>query len=159
MAWVGSSSIHERQDARYAMAAAELSAATGKPILVASELAVADPENPGSGDGAGHRPAVLPQRQSGGRRPRTLVARRQAPPAPRQCISVSPRSAGRSPLLALAAIVVLPALALFGLWRFADGQDGETVESLPPTTRRHGRAAAPTPVLNTPLLSFRRIPG
>ena len=38
---------HERQDARYATAAAELSAATGKPILVASELAVADPENPG----------------------------------------------------------------------------------------------------------------
>ena len=38
---------HERQDARYASAAAELSVATGKPILVASELAVADPENPG----------------------------------------------------------------------------------------------------------------
>ena len=38
---------HERQDARYATAAAELSATTGKPILVASELAVADPENPG----------------------------------------------------------------------------------------------------------------
>ena len=39
--------FHERQDARYATAAAELSAATGKPILVASELAVADPDNPG----------------------------------------------------------------------------------------------------------------
>ncbi len=38
---------HERQDARYATAAAELSTTTGKPILVASELAVADPENPG----------------------------------------------------------------------------------------------------------------
>ena len=38
---------HERQDARYAAAAAELSNETGKPILVASELAVADPDNAG----------------------------------------------------------------------------------------------------------------
>ncbi len=38
---------HERQDARYATVAAELSATTGKPILVASELAIADPDNPG----------------------------------------------------------------------------------------------------------------
>ena len=39
--------FHERQDARYAQAAADLSEATGKPILCASELAVADPANPG----------------------------------------------------------------------------------------------------------------
>lgn len=39
--------FHERQDARYARAAAELSEATAKPILVATELAVADPSNPG----------------------------------------------------------------------------------------------------------------
>jgi acetyltransferase len=39
--------FHERQDARYATAAAELSDATGKPILVASELAIVDPDNPG----------------------------------------------------------------------------------------------------------------
>ena len=38
---------HERQDARFARAAADLSAATGKPILVATELATADPSNPG----------------------------------------------------------------------------------------------------------------
>ena len=38
---------HERQDARFAEAAAELSTETGKPILVATELAVADPLNPG----------------------------------------------------------------------------------------------------------------
>ena len=38
---------HERQDRRFAEAAAELSAATGKPILVATELAVADPDNAG----------------------------------------------------------------------------------------------------------------
>lgn len=38
---------HERQDARFAEAAHELSLATGKPILVATELAVADPDNSG----------------------------------------------------------------------------------------------------------------
>jgi acyl-CoA synthetase (NDP forming) len=38
---------HERQDERFARAAAEVSNATGKPVLTATELAVADPENPG----------------------------------------------------------------------------------------------------------------
>lgn len=38
---------HERQDARFAQAAHDLSLHTGKPILVATELAVADPNNPG----------------------------------------------------------------------------------------------------------------
>ena len=40
-------SFHERQDARYAEVAAEISERTGKPILVATELAVADPRNAG----------------------------------------------------------------------------------------------------------------
>jgi acetyltransferase len=38
---------HERQDARFAQAAADISAAAGKPILTATELAVAAPDNPG----------------------------------------------------------------------------------------------------------------
>lgn len=38
---------HERQDRRFAEAAHELSVATRKPILVATELAVADPDNAG----------------------------------------------------------------------------------------------------------------
>ena len=38
---------HERQDERFAEAAHELSIRTGKPILVATELAVADPANAG----------------------------------------------------------------------------------------------------------------
>ena len=38
---------HERQDVRFAEAAHEISLATGKPILTATELAVADPSNPG----------------------------------------------------------------------------------------------------------------
>jgi len=38
---------HERQDSRFAQAAHELSETTGKPILVATELAIADPLNAG----------------------------------------------------------------------------------------------------------------
>ena len=38
---------HERQDARFAQSAHDLSVATGKPILLATELAVADPNNSG----------------------------------------------------------------------------------------------------------------
>jgi acetyltransferase len=38
---------HERQDRRFAEAAAELSQSSGKPILCATELGVADPTNPG----------------------------------------------------------------------------------------------------------------
>jgi acetyltransferase len=38
---------HERQDSRFAQAAHDLSLSTGKPILVATELAVADPNNAG----------------------------------------------------------------------------------------------------------------
>jgi acyl-CoA synthetase (NDP forming) len=38
---------HERQDARFAAAAAEISEVTGKPILTATELAIADPANAG----------------------------------------------------------------------------------------------------------------
>ena len=39
--------FHERQDRRYAEAIVEASAATGTPILAASELAISNPENPG----------------------------------------------------------------------------------------------------------------
>jgi acyl-CoA synthetase (NDP forming) len=38
---------HERQDARFAQAAAEASERHGKPVLTATELAVADPSNAG----------------------------------------------------------------------------------------------------------------
>jgi acyl-CoA synthetase (NDP forming) len=40
-------SYHERQDARFAQAAADLSTTSGKPILTATELAIADPDNAG----------------------------------------------------------------------------------------------------------------
>lgn len=40
-------SFHERQDARYAQAAVDVSRATGKPVLCVTELAIADPDNAG----------------------------------------------------------------------------------------------------------------
>lgn len=40
-------SYHEKQDERYAMTAREVSNKYGKPILIATELAVADPQNAG----------------------------------------------------------------------------------------------------------------
>ena len=39
--------FHERQDERYARAVADISARTGTPIVVATELANARPDNPG----------------------------------------------------------------------------------------------------------------
>jgi acyl-CoA synthetase (NDP forming) len=39
--------FHQRQDRRFAQTAAEVSQASGKPVLTATELAVADPDNPG----------------------------------------------------------------------------------------------------------------
>ena len=56
---------HERQDARFAEAAAELADRTGKPILTATELAVADPGQPRAGHRPRHRAAVLPDRPTG----------------------------------------------------------------------------------------------
>lgn len=40
-------SFHERQDTRYAEAVVNASAASGTPVLAATELAIADPTNPG----------------------------------------------------------------------------------------------------------------
>ena len=67
------------------------------------------------------------------------------------------RSGG--PLAALVAVLALPALALFGLWRFADGRTASTDTSMPPTTLTAPTTDAPAAALTTPLLSFRRVPG
>ena len=69
------------------------------------------------------------------------------------------RSSSTNPLVALAAIVLLPALALAGLWRFASGQDGGDTEPVPTTAPGAPAPPAPGPPLSTPLISFRRVPG
>ncbi len=61
-----------------------------------------------------------------------------------------------NPVVVLVAVALVPALALFGLWRWADGQAGD--DDPPPSTTSIVAAAA-APALGTPLLSFRRSPG
>ena len=92
---------HERQDARFAAAADELSRLTGKPILTATELAVADPANAGpatvratgrlcyaSADRAvtalGHLYRDARHRARRGEPPMTSRARTGGPPADRR---------------------------------------------------------------------------
>lgn len=58
------------------------------------------------------------------------------------------------PLIVLAIIALLPALALFGLWRSTAGS-GEGAEPPPISSTSPG---APSAALTTPLLSFRRTP-
>jgi serine-type D-Ala-D-Ala carboxypeptidase/endopeptidase (penicillin-binding protein 4) len=62
-----------------------------------------------------------------------------------------------NPLVVLVAVAVVPALALFALWRWADGKSGGDADPAPSTS-----ATAPTKparALTTPLLSYRRVPG
>ena len=73
---------HERQDARYAEAAAEVSDETGKPILTATELGVTAPDNPGPAAVRASGQVLLPERRSRGARPRAHVALRAAPAPP-----------------------------------------------------------------------------
>ena len=68
-------------------------------------------------------------------------------------------SRGTAPVAALVAVLALPALALFGLWRFADGRTASPDTSMPPTTLAPPTTGAPAAALTTPLLSFRRVPG
>jgi D-alanyl-D-alanine carboxypeptidase/D-alanyl-D-alanine-endopeptidase (penicillin-binding protein 4) len=61
-----------------------------------------------------------------------------------------------NPVVVLVAVAIVPALALFGLWRWADGQ---AQDADPPPSSSSIVAAAPAPALGTPLLSYRRSPG
>ena len=70
---------HERQDARFAQAAAEISDATGKPILTATELAVGRSRQCRARDGPGDGTGLLPEREPRGHRARAPLARRALP--------------------------------------------------------------------------------
>lgn len=61
--------------------------------------------------------------------------------------------------MALAAIVLLPAVALFALWRFASGQERGDAQPVPRTAPGTPAPPDPGPPLATPLISFRRVPG
>jgi D-alanyl-D-alanine carboxypeptidase/D-alanyl-D-alanine-endopeptidase (penicillin-binding protein 4) len=66
-----------------------------------------------------------------------------------------------TPLARLAVVVLVPVVALFGLWRLADGRGGGsgTAVSIPPTTAVSATPEALSPQLATPLMSLRRTPG
>ena len=110
---------HERQDQRFAEAADELSRRYDKPILAATELAVADPTNPGPAAVRATGPAVLRQRQPGRGRLGASLSLRRVPSPPG-----SELMAGRriNPIVVLVVLAAIPALALGALWRFADAR-------------------------------------
>jgi len=68
----------------------------------------------------------------------------------------SHRAPSGGPLVVLAALALLPALALFLLWRWTAGMADS--DDPPPDTSPAVAPPAPTPALSTPLLSFRRAP-
>ena len=106
---------HERQDARFAEAAHEISLATGKPILTATELAVADPANAGVAAVRATGRLCYP---SGNRAVTALghlyrYARFRGAPGP----GLSRRS-----VVGLAAVGLVPAVGLGGLFLDADAR-------------------------------------
>jgi D-alanyl-D-alanine carboxypeptidase/D-alanyl-D-alanine-endopeptidase (penicillin-binding protein 4) len=68
---------------------------------------------------------------------------------------VSPHRRSVSPIVVLIALALLPGVVLFALWRWATSA---TAGQTPPPTSSTV-APTPSPVLRTPLLSFRRTPG
>ena len=153
---------HQRQDERFAEAAHELSVATGKPILVATELAVADPDNRRAGHRASPRPPLLSERWTGRHRTRPLMryassarhttgeppttARARDRPRRRR----RGRAAGPGPWIVLVRGGVVPALVLRRLRR---GRRGRTTATRPQPPVDAGAVVPPTP----PALSTRRL--
>ena len=125
---------HERQDRRFAEAAAELSDRTGKPILSATDLAVADPANPGPATVRSQRPAGLPERRPCRHGPRPPLPVLTAPPAPsaherRRTGPVASPTVG--PLVVLGVAALIPALLLWSVFRWADGRADAAADAVP----------------------------
>jgi serine-type D-Ala-D-Ala carboxypeptidase/endopeptidase (penicillin-binding protein 4) len=72
---------------------------------------------------------------------------------------VTPPRRGAAPVSVLIVVLAVPALALFGLWRFAAGRASGPTDAIPPTTATTPVSDPPAAALTTPLLSFRRVPG
>ncbi len=58
--------------------------------------------------------------------------------------------------MVLGIVAALPALGLWGVWRWADGQAAATEDAVPPADPNAATPPAATPALNTRLLSLRR---
>jgi D-alanyl-D-alanine carboxypeptidase/D-alanyl-D-alanine-endopeptidase (penicillin-binding protein 4) len=64
---------------------------------------------------------------------------------------------GVGPYITLAVIVLVPALVLFALWRFAAGRAADAGSDTLPTTTVPAGPVDESPPLTTPLLSYRRV--
>ena len=129
------------------------SRATGKPILTATELAVADPATP-------------VRRRSGP--PAGSATRAATAPSPPSVTSIATPATGRdedgdrrrrrplNPVLVLAVAGPGPALLLLLALEVGGGPSRGLPTPPPPTSVA---PPAPSPTLTTPLLSFRRAPG
>ena len=69
------------------------------------------------------------------------------------------RRSGIDPLAVLTVAALLPALLLFGLFRWADGKATAAADAVPPPDPAAVAPPAPLPALSTGLLSFRRTAG
>ena len=152
---------HERQDRRFAEAAAELSDSTGKPILCATELAVADPDNPGPA--AVRDTGRLGVSRAASARSSRSVTSTDTPDtgraAPDEHQSLRRPSRGTGPMVVLVLAAAIPALLLLAIAQWAGGQADAGDDAVPaPSDDAAVTTTAPpaAPALNTGLLSFRR---
>ncbi|HWL45776.1 MAG TPA: D-alanyl-D-alanine carboxypeptidase/D-alanyl-D-alanine-endopeptidase [Ilumatobacter sp.] len=71
-------------------------------------------------------------------------------------MSPSRRRNSRAPLVALGIVALVPALALWGVWQWADGQSAAAADGVPPADPAAPAPPAATPALTTGLTSLRR---
>lgn len=72
---------------------------------------------------------------------------------------MSPRRSGAGPIAVLVVVALLPALALFGIFRWADGKATAAADAVPPADPAAVAPPPARPALSTGLLSFRRTAG
>ena len=122
---------HERQDARFAEAADELSRGHRQADPHRHRAGRRRSGQRRSGRRAGQRTAVLPERQPRRHRARPPLPGRP-PPEPSPAVSPARRPAV-NPIVVLSVLALIPAAILFGVWRWASGQ-ADGAESPPPTS-------------------------
>ena len=129
---------HERQDARFAEAAAELSERTGKPILVATRAGGRRSGQPRPGRRARVGSAVLPERRTGRRRPRSSAPLRRVPGA--ATVVSRRRVPAIDPVAVIVVLAAIPAFVLWSVWSWA-GDKSEAADARAADVD-HDRAAA-----------------
>ena len=142
---------HERQDARFAQAAAEICDATGKPILTATELAVAAPTTRAA-HGPRDRAALLPVVEPGGHRARAPVPLRALPRPARPRVTDGPprRAAGTTVRRVLGGVAARRRRGRSSCSGCAARRGAGRAHRPRPSARRCGRCAASRSPSSTP---------